>query len=138
MSEQDNLAIVRRGYEAFGRGDIDELLSLLNEEIDWFSPGPSDLPTAGHRRGHQQVRQFFGSVKELFDFERFEPQTFIADGDTVVVLGEDSVIVKGTGKNVTESWAHVFTVKDDKIVRFQEYIDTAAIVGELRAVQART
>jgi len=137
MGEQENLAIVRRGYDAFGRGDIEGLISLFDENIEWSSPGPSDLPTSGQRRGHQQVRQFFGSVNELYDFQKFEPHTFIAEGDHVVVLGEDTAVVKSTGKAITESWAHVFTVKNGKIVRFQEYIDTAAAVAELRAAQAR-
>ena len=78
MSNQDNLAIVRRGYEAFGRGDIEGLVSLMDNDIEWVSPGRSDLPTAGRRQGHQQVREFFASVNELYDFQSFEPQTFIS------------------------------------------------------------
>ena len=138
MGQQENVAIVRRGYEAFGRGDLDGLISLMDDNVEWVSPGPSDLPTAGQRRGPQQVRQFFGSVNELYDFESFEPQTFVSEGDLVVVLGTDRVKVKATGKTITEAWAHVFTVKNGKIVRFQEYIDTAAAVAELRAAGART
>ena len=137
MSEQENVAIVQRGYEAFGRGDIDALIETMDANIEWTSPGPSDLATAGQRVGHQQIRQFFATINELYEFQRFEPQTFVADGDKVVVLGEDTLTVKATGKTVTESWAHVFTIKNGKIVRFQEYIDTAAIVAELRAAQAK-
>lgn len=137
MGEQENVAIVRAGYEAFGRGDIDALLDTMDNNIEWTSPGPSDLATAGKRQGQQQVRQFFATVNELYDFQKFEANTFVADGDTVVVLGDDTITVKATGKTVSESWAHVFTIKNGKIVRFQEYIDTAAIVTELRAAQAK-
>ena len=138
MGQQENVAIVRRGYEAFGRGDLDGLISLFDQNIEWSSPGPSDLPTAGQRRGHQQVRQFFASVNELYDFQKFEPLTFVAEGDVVVVLGENTAVVKSTGKTISESWAHAFTIKNDKVVRFQEYIDTVAAVAELRAAEART
>ena len=55
----------------------------------------------------------------------------------MVVLGQDTVAVKPTGKTFTEAWAHVFTIKNGKIVRFQEYIDTEAAVAELRATAAR-
>jgi ketosteroid isomerase-like protein len=137
MGQQENVDIVRRAYDAFARGDIEGLISLLDSNIEWVSPGPSDLPTAGQRRGHEQVKQFFGSVSELYDFQSFEPRTFIAEGELVVVLGQDTVVAKSTGKTFSEHWAHAFTVKNGKVVHFQEYIDTAAAVAELRAAPAR-
>jgi ketosteroid isomerase-like protein len=33
---------------------------------------------------------------------------------------------------------HTFTVRNGKVVAFEEYIDTAALVTDLRAAQART
>lgn len=138
MNEQQNIEIVRRGYEAFGRGDLDTLLGLFDEHIEWFSPGPADLPTAGTRRGRQQVADFFKVVGELFEFQRFEPKTFIAQEDRVVVLGEDTARIKATGKVLDSEWAHAFSLRDGKITRFHEYIDTAAVVEELRGAQART
>lgn len=137
MSEQQNLEIVRRGYEAFGRGDIEALLGLFDDQIEWVSPGPPELPTSGTRRGRQQVAAFFKSVDELFDIQRFEPKTFIAEGDRVVVLGEDTSRIKATGKVLDSQWAHAFTLRGSKIVAFQEYIDTAPVVAELRGAQAR-
>ncbi|HEX5110783.1 MAG TPA: nuclear transport factor 2 family protein [Vicinamibacterales bacterium] len=138
MSEQQNLEIVRRGYEAFGRGDIETLLSLLDENIEWRTPGPPDLPTAGVRRGRQEVGAFFAVLNQTFDIQRFEPQTFLTGGDRVVVLGTDTALVKATGKLlVDEPWAHVFTVKDGRIVGFQEYLDTGTFVTEFRAAQMR-
>jgi hypothetical protein len=132
MSEQQNIDLVRRGYEAFGRGDLAGLLSLFDEQIKWVTPGPTDLPTAGTRRGRDSVQQFFGTLAELFDFQRFEPKEFIAQGDRVIVLGEDTVRLKATGAVFDLEWAHAFSVKNDKIVTFNEYLDTAAIVAELR------
>ena len=137
MSDQQNIDIVKQGYDAFGRGDLEGLISLLAEDVDWHSPGPKDLPSAGQFRGRDQVRQFFGTLNELYEFLGFEPQQFIAQGDTVVVTGVDTVRVKATGKTVSEKWAHVFTVRDGKLVKFVEYLDTAAIVAELRSAQAK-
>ena len=34
MSEQDNRALVQRGYDAFGRGDIEALLVLLDDNVE--------------------------------------------------------------------------------------------------------
>ena len=135
MNKEQNIELVRRGYEAFGRGDITELLTLFDENIVWSSPGPSEVPTAGTRRGKQEVAQFFQAVDSLFEMQRFEPEAFIADGDRVVVLGSETARVKATGKVLEQTWAHAFTVKDEKVVAFQEYIDHSAVVAELRATQ---
>ena len=129
---QSNIDIVQSGYAAFGRGDLDGLLSLLDANVEWKTPGASDLPTAGTRRGHAQVREFFGVLNELFDFEHFAPLSFIADGDRVVVLGEDRLKVKGTGKTLSEEWCHIFTIQNGKVVAFQEFMDTAAFTAELK------
>lgn len=137
MNEQQNVEVVRRGYDAFGRGDLQTLLSLFDDNIEWVSPGPPEVPTSGTRRGKQQVAEFFRHVGEMFEFERFEPKTFIAQGDQVVVLGEDKSRFKATGAVMNGEWAHAFTLRNGKVVRFQEYLDTAPLVAELRAVPTR-
>lgn len=138
MNEQDNRAIVQRGYEAFGRGDVPAILDLLDERVQWVTPGPPDMPTAGRRTGRQQVGEFFQALSSIVEVQRFEPHTFVAQDDRVVVLGTETARVKATGKIVEIEWAHVFTVKDGKAIAFHEYLDTAAVVAELRAGQVRT
>ena len=137
MSQQ-NIGVVQEGYAAFGRGDIPGLLSLLDDSVEWKTPGAADLPTAGTRRGRSEVGAFFGTLNEIIEFEAFEPRSFLADGDRVVVVGTDRYKVKGgSGKSLTEEWCHIFTIKDGKIVAFQEYIDTSALAAELKSTAAR-
>jgi ketosteroid isomerase-like protein len=136
MSEQQNLDLVRKGYEAFGRGDIPGLLALLDEQISWVTPGPADLPTAGTRRGHQAVQEFFQTLQNMGDILRFEPKEFLAQGDRVVVLGDDDTRVKATGNTVTFRWVHVFTVRNGKVAAFEEVGDVSAMVAEVRGAQA--
>ena len=136
MGDQQNLEIVRRGYDAFQRGDLDALVALFDENIEWRTPGPSDLPTAGQRRGIQAVREFFQTLSTMVEIQRFEPKTFVAQGDRVVVLGENTARIKATGKVLDDEWAHVFVLKNGKVASFQEYLDTAATVAELRSVAA--
>ena len=138
MSEQQNIDLVRRGYEAFGRGDLNTLLGLMDDNVEWYSPGPAELPTAGTRRGRQEVAAFFKTLTDVFEIQRFEPRAFLADGDRVVVLGEDTAKIKATGKVINDFWAHAFTVGNGKIVAFHEYLDTSAVVAELRTAQMRT
>ena len=137
MSEQQNLEVVRKGYDAFGRGDIPGLLSLLDPQVSWLTPGPADLPTAGTRQGHQAVGEFFQTLSSVVDIARFEPREFIAQGEKVVVLGDDTARVKATGKTIEFRWAHAFTVRNGKVVAFEEFGDVSALVAEVRGAQAR-
>ena len=127
MAEQENKQIVQAAYAAFGRGDIQSILSQLSDDVDWFLPGsPEILPAAGRRQGHEQVAQFFSTLNETMEFTSFEPQEFIAQGDKVVVLGKSSARIKTNGNTIESDWVHVHTVRDGKIVNFHEYYDTAA------------
>jgi len=136
MAEEQNIGVVQRGYEAFGRGDIESLLALLDETITWSTPGPADLPMAGNRRGRAGVAEFFQTLVATVDVLRFEPKQFVAQGDVVVVVGDDTSRVKATGASVEFEWVHVFTLRDGKIVAFKEYGDVSALVAEVRSARA--
>ena len=137
MNEQTNLDVVRKGYDAFGRGDIPGLLRLLHDEVSWTTPGPAELPTAGNRTGHEGVREFFTTLTRVVEILRFEPKEFIAQGDKVIVIGDDTTRVHGTGNSIEFRWVHIFELRDAKVARFEERGDVSALVSELRTVQAR-
>jgi uncharacterized protein len=138
MSEQENLEVVRNIYAAFGRADVEGILALLDPQVSWRTPGPPDLPTAGLRRGVAGVREFFGVLLNTFDFEDFRPADFLAQDDTVVVVGTSREGPKGTGRFVDFRWVHVFRLRSGKIVEFEEPADVSALVEEFRRVRERT
>ncbi len=130
-SEKDNVQVVKQVYTAFGRGDMLAILEMLTDDVEWSVPGsPEVLPWAGQRRGREQVGQFFQAVGGTLEFETFEPQQFIAQGEAVVVLGTERV--RASGRVVETDWAMVFTIRDGKIARFRDYHDTAPIQAALR------
>jgi hypothetical protein len=126
---QQNRELVEGLYEAFFRGDLDGVLARCDENVVWRTPGAT-LPTAGVRYGRDEVREFFELLGTLFDFRDLKVETLLADGDRVVVLGSETVIMKGTGAPIPISWAHVFTIRYGKIAAFTEYKDTASIAAE--------
>ena len=134
---QPALDIVRQGYDAFARGDINGLLALLDDAVQWTTPGPSDLSIAGRRTGKQAVAQFFEQLATTLDVEGFRPKEFISQGNRVIVIGEDKSRVKATGKVIPSNWVHAFTVQNGKITTFDEYNDVSEVVLELRSVPAR-
>ena len=84
-------------------------------------------------RGPDQVAE--GLFKPLIaEWSSFAlvPSEFIAQEDTVVSLGEFTGVHRTTGKKAQARYAHVWTVKDGKIARFRQYIDTLAIAEARR------
>lgn len=55
------------------------------------------------------------------------PTEFIPNGDTVVSLGDFTGVHGTTGKQANARYAHVWTLKGGKIIRFRQYIDTLAV-----------
>src|SRR5687767_13047205 len=55
---QENLDLVRRGYEAFGRGDVETLLALADDEVEWY-PVIAPVLGLGPIRGKTALKEFF-------------------------------------------------------------------------------
>jgi ketosteroid isomerase-like protein len=134
MSDQ-NVDIARSAYAAFGRGDVEGVLNTLDPNIEWTTPGPEGLLHAGTRRGRDSVREFFRTITDLYEFQEFVPKQFIPHGELVIVLGEDTFKVKATGTVLHEHWAHAMTIRNGKVVAFREYLDTSALVADMRLAQ---
>ena len=133
MSNQTNLQIVQKLYEAFGAGDGPGIFSVVAPDIDWvFNGRPADVPHAGHFHGHAELATFFGVIAQTAEVLEFSPAEMHAFDDKVVVLGGEQVRAKATGKVFETNWIHFFTVKDGQITRLCEYYDTAAMAEAYR------
>jgi uncharacterized protein len=118
MSEQEqNIELVKKGYEAFTAGDIDTVMNLFDDNIEWVQPGDSAISGTYHGKG--ELGQFISRLAEKSTTAT--PHRFLADGDTVVMLGET------TADNETSEVAQVFTLRNGKTVRVQGYADTAVM-----------
>ena len=128
MPEKDNIKVVQDAYDAFGRGDVQGILDVLDANIVWkgvYGAGPH-VPTSGERRGKAQVGEFFKQVAENVNFSSFEPKEFIATGDKVVALGHYKATTP-IGKAFDSDFAMVFTLRNGKVTEFQEFTDSASV-----------
>lgn len=132
MNEQENVQTVRSMYEAFERGDIETILNSITEDVDWRLAGPREIPWAGDYRGRAQVREFFGAHNGNVDLSRFSVDRYIAQDDTVVVLGSEAGRAARTGKQFDAGWAMVFTFRDGRVAQWRAYVDTAEIAQAFR------
>ncbi|CDO10882.1 DUF4440 domain-containing protein [Mycolicibacterium cosmeticum] len=113
--EQDNIDLVTRGYQAFTQGDMDTVMALFDDNIEWVQPGNSTISGTYHGKG--ELGQYLARLAEKNVSVTLN--RLLADGDTVVALTEVAV---GDEKG---SDADVFTIRDGKTARVQVHTDTA-------------
>ena len=121
-----NVATVQGIYEAFGRGDILAILSHLAETIEWeYGMSNAGVPWLQPRRGRVEVPKFFESLS-AFDLQKFQPKTFLESGNVVVALIDVALIVKATGRPVTEEdEVHIWHFDGEgRVIRFCHKVDT--------------
>jgi ketosteroid isomerase-like protein len=121
---QDRVERVVYGYELFNRGELDQALEGFDDEIEWVTP--DILPDPGPFRGAEGVRQFWTMWREIFtEFQIQIEEVFDLD-EYVVVQASVSGIGRDSGAEVsTPSFPHVWTWRDDKIVKMEMFQSTA-------------
>jgi ketosteroid isomerase-like protein len=124
MNEQANIELLKQAYDAYDKGDIQRLLSLLAQDIDWDLPEVEGIPFTGKRHGLNEVSDFFRVMAQCQEPREFKPDRFIGQGDQVIVLGHGTFTVRATGAEYSDEWCHVFRVAGGKIASFKEYCDT--------------
>jgi ketosteroid isomerase-like protein len=136
MNTQENVQVVQKMFEAFGRHDLPAVLDTLADNIDWQSPvtrGISEeISWAKLRHGREEVTTFFKELFEKVQPERMETSEFIAQGDWLVVEGKNRGTVRSTGRPYEHDWVMVFTLRQGKIVRLRHYYDTHDIIVAFR------
>ncbi|HEY5769521.1 MAG TPA: nuclear transport factor 2 family protein [Terrimicrobium sp.] len=118
--------VVQSAYAAFGRGDTPALLSLIADDVEWKFIGAKGLPYTGTFRTRDEVANWFAGIPEVDDVLAFEPREFMPAGDNVTVLGWERTQARPSGEVFETEWAHVFTVRNGRIVRFWGIYDTEA------------
>ena len=118
MSEQDdNKDLIKRGYEAFAARDIETVMSLFDDDIEWVQPGESSVSGTFH--GKAEVMEHLGRLAEKSLTVKLN--RLVAEGDTVIALTE----VTAGGESGDD--ADVFVLRDGKTVRVEAHGDTAMI-----------
>jgi hypothetical protein len=126
MSIEKNVQVVKDFFAAIGSGDKQRVLALVAEDIEWIVPG-EDWPLAGTHRGHAGIADVLRKASEEVETKYPGPPEFVAQGDRVLVIGVATGKIKATNKPFKDEWVFDITVRDGKLTRIQEYIDTQAL-----------
>jgi ketosteroid isomerase-like protein len=124
MSE--NSDALKRGYDAFNRGDVETVSEIFADDIRWEGPNAEGVPMSGVHEGKDAVLQALGSIGE--DFERFSvsPDEMVEDGETIVVLSHLDAKTK-SGQEVKLPGAEVWRMSAGQAKRVQSLADTAVL-----------
>ncbi|MCM2272353.1 MAG: nuclear transport factor 2 family protein [candidate division Zixibacteria bacterium] len=122
----DNVETLRQAYGAFATGDIPAVLAVLDPNIEWTEA--KGFPYGGTYVGQEAVlSNVFIKLGTEWHGYSAKPAEYIDAGDRVVVLGQYSGSYKATGKNFAADFAHVWTFKNGKAVKFVQYTDTVLV-----------
>jgi ketosteroid isomerase-like protein len=124
---------VRRGYEAWNRGDLDAVRDIY--AVDVTASAGQLWPVAGDVHGPEAIIDAFASIRSTFESSELEPEGFIDCGDTVVVPTCWRGTLAGSGSVIEQRLACVYTLRDARISRidYVETLDEALKLAELTA-----
>ena len=125
MSANRNVETVKEIYAAFGKGDVAGIVAKLAGDVKWMTHCDAVVPWSGDFSGAARIPKFFAAIFESVDVEAFTPGDFVAEGDTVVSLGEFGCKVRATGKRSHTRWAFVWKFRDGRVASFEQFHDPA-------------
>ncbi len=126
MSTKDNVQVVKDFFAAVGAYNKQAMLALVAADIEWIIPGEG-WPLAGTHRGHAELAEVLQKASEEIEMTYPTPPEFVAQGDRVLVVGVATGKIKATNKPFKDDWVFDITVRNGKLTRIQEYIDTQAL-----------
>src|ERR1700681_1403351 len=126
MSTEENVQIVKDFFAAIGRSDRQAVQALSAEDIEWIIPG-EDWPLAGTHRGHAGLAEVLQKASDEVEMTYPEPPEFVAQGNRVLVVGVATGKIKATNRAFKDNWVFAITVRNGKVTKIREYIDTQAL-----------
>jgi ketosteroid isomerase-like protein len=119
---QENMELVRRGYEAFAHGNIEGVLAMFHPDIQVEDHDRSlETPSAYH--GREGFLSLFATVNEGFSNVRYTPEELTDVGDRVLVEVRRTGRGTASGALVDERQFHVWDVVAGRAVRFRVYLE---------------
>ena len=125
---QSNVEAVQSLYRAFLKRELMTILSLVDPGIEIRQS--ESLPWGGTYKGLSGLKDFFGKLLDNID-SKVEFTEWIEAGDAVVAIGRSHGTVKANGNSFDIAVVHVWHLRDGKAVKFEPYVDTAAMLKAL-------
>ena len=127
-TKMTNLEIVKSTYEGDNaQENAANLARFVAPELEWTEA--AGFPYAGTYHGFAEVEQqvFKRLAAEWIDY-RFDVEGHVASGSNVVAYGTYHGQHATSGKTFSARVAHLWTLRDGAIVRFEQFVDSLPVV----------
>lgn len=133
MAGEDNVEVVRRGLEAFNRGDIDAILALLDADVEVYSdPDTGNTGTYHGHRGFIDWTRLWLDAWEEFRIEVREVEAI--DDEHLIAITDQTGRGRGSGIEVEQKGvAYAFTVRGGRAVFMGLYFTRENALADLQA-----
>ena len=126
MMSQENVELLRGIYDEWSAGNYRAGRELMDSSLT--TVWAEQFPTAGTYHGPDghiaAMKEWLAAWDEL----RLEAEDFIDAGDSVVVPFNVRARGKESGVEVDRRWAHIWTLRNGRVVRFEVHLDVAEAV----------
>lgn len=127
MPEHPNVGLVRKGYEAFAKGDMATLTEMFTENVVWHVAGNS--PLSGEHRGRDAVFAFFRLTAELSGGTyRVELHDALANDEHAVGLSRATA--SRQGKQLDSLDVETYHVRNGKITEAWSFVQDQRVTDE--------
>lgn len=121
-----NLDVIRATYEGPSEENGKHLLAALASEATWTEA--AGFPYAGTYTGPEEIfDKVFRRLATEWVGYKAEVHTYLAEGDRVAAFGAYSGTYAKTGKSMSATFAHLYRLKDGKILSMEQYVDSAMV-----------
>jgi ketosteroid isomerase-like protein len=125
-----NLELIRSTYEGSSEDNGRNLLAVLSPDVEWTEA--EGFPYAGTYVGPDAlIEGVFRRLGAEWTGYHADVHTYLADGDRVAAFGVYSGTYNATGKPMTAPFAHLYQIKDGKVIRMTQYVDTVLVTRAL-------
>lgn len=122
-----NEALVREGYDAFVRGDIEALKQFLAPDVLWHISGTG--PMAGVYKGHEELLELFARLYQITGGTiSIAARDILANDDNVIVL--TTMKAEREGRVLDDDGVAVFKVRDGRAVEVWNFAENMAAMDE--------
>lgn len=130
-SPSANLATVQSLYQAFAARDRARILELFDREIEWIQN--DGFPNGGRHVGATLVLdEVLARLRSEWEGWQARVDRWLDAGEAIVALGAYHGTYKETGNSMRAAFAHVYWVREGRIVRFEQYTDTVQVAQAMR------
>jgi ketosteroid isomerase-like protein len=132
---QENVEIVRRGYELFAAGDLQGVAALFAADSEFADAGGLGVSDAaelgmsgtavGTRQGPEGFLRGIKDVLEAFEDYHVEAEEFIEAGDAVAVPVRITGRGRASGADQEARLVHLWVLRNGKVIRGTVHRTTA-------------